>query len=40
LFRISDFGFRISLPDRRCPAKKMWDKFSLGRRVRVRGNDG
>src|SRR6266487_458240 len=28
LFRISSFGFRISLPDRRCPAKKMWDMFS------------
>jgi len=29
LFRISSFGFRISLPDWRCPAKKMWDMFSL-----------
>ncbi len=28
LFRNSRFGFRISLPDRRCPAKKMWDIFS------------
>ena len=28
LFRNSSFGFRISLPDRRCPAKKMWDIFS------------
>jgi hypothetical protein len=32
LFRISSFGFRISLPDRRCPAKKMWDMFSRSER--------
>ena len=28
LFRISSFGFRISLLDRRCPANKIWDMFS------------
>src|SRR5207247_5854732 len=30
LFRISSFGFRISLPDWRCSAKKMWSTLSTG----------
>src|SRR5437588_12471203 len=38
LFRISSFGFRISLPDRRCPAKKLWPMFrSDGERVGMSG---
>src|SRR5438093_3307366 len=37
LFRISSFGFRISLPDWRCPAKKMWGTLSQGAKGEGRG---